>query len=116
MDFWDRTIYVRAHFVTVCIKSVVDVLELKYVSVSEKKNSSWVLYRYAEYQLWYDSNKHIKLWATGIIDMLCVQRLCISLGFVPDNCKDVNYYAIIHQLKDLAALLLSQIPKPLLGH
>lgn len=27
----------RAHFVTVCIKSVVDVLELKYVSVSEKK-------------------------------------------------------------------------------
>lgn len=29
--------YVRAHFLTVCIKSVVDVLELKYVSISEKK-------------------------------------------------------------------------------
>lgn len=38
----------RAHFLTVCIKSVVDVLELKYVSISEKKkkekkNSLWVL-------------------------------------------------------------------------
>lgn len=119
MDFWDRTVYVKAHFLTVCIKSVVDVLELKYVYSLykwKKKNSLWVLYRYAEYQLRYDSNKHIKLWATGVIDMLCVQRLCTSLGFVPDNCKDVNYYAIIHQLKDLAALLLSQIPRPLLGH
>ena len=85
-------------------------------SVTERKNSLRLFYRYVEYELRCDSNKHIKLWATGIIYIPCTQRLCTSLGFVPDNCKDVNYYAIIHQLKYLAMLLLSQILRPLLGH
>lgn len=40
-------------------------------------------------------------WVPGIISILCTQRLRTSLGFVPDNCKDVSYYAVINHLKHL---------------
>lgn len=117
MSSWDKNVEVRVCFLTVLnLLLMFWSLNMFTASLTERKNSLRIFYRHVEYQLWYHCNKHIKLRATGIIHSLCMQRLCTSLGVVPDNCKDVNYYAIIHQLKYLAAVLLSQIPRPLLGH